>query len=85
MARKNKPVYYRGKCCMKNIYRDLKKHATKIISYEKKIPLANEEIRSYRKQKDCYTCKKDFSTNNHKKSTRKSEIIIVFLLPSRCS
>ena len=41
MAQKNKPGYYRGKCCMKNFYKDLKKHAAKIIGYEKKIPLAN--------------------------------------------
>ena len=28
--------YYRGKHCMKNFCKDLKKHGTKIISYEKK-------------------------------------------------
>ena len=35
---------------MKNFYSDLKKHATKIISYERKkkiIPLKNEENKSY--------------------------------------
>ena len=33
---KNKLDYYRGKYCMKKFYKDLREHATKIISYEKK-------------------------------------------------
>ena len=33
---KNKHDYYRGKDCMKNLCKDLKEHATKIISYKKK-------------------------------------------------
>ena len=32
----NKLDYYRGKDCMKNFSIDLREHATKIISYEKK-------------------------------------------------
>ena len=41
----NKLDYYRGKNCMKNFCLDLRKHATKIIYYEKKemIPLTKEE------------------------------------------
>ena len=41
---------------MKNFSRDLRKHAAKIISYEKieMIPLTNEENKSYRKQKVIY-------------------------------
>ena len=35
-ATKNKLNYYRGKDCMKNFYKDLKKHATEIIKFEKK-------------------------------------------------
>ena len=35
-ATKNKLDYYRDKDCMKNFCKDLKKHATKIINYEKK-------------------------------------------------
>ena len=35
MPQKNKHDYYRCKDCVKNFYRDLRKHATKIISYEK--------------------------------------------------
>ena len=34
---KNKLDYYRGKDCMENVCKDLKKHATEIINYEKEI------------------------------------------------
>ena len=42
---KNKLDYYRGKDCMKNLSKDLREHATKIINYEKKkmIPLTIKE------------------------------------------
>ena len=45
---------------MKNFSRNLRKHAVKIISYEKKeiITVTNEENKSYHKQKDCHICKK---------------------------
>ena len=33
---KNNHDYYRGEDCIKNFYEDLKKHAIKIINYEKK-------------------------------------------------
>ena len=33
---KNKVDYYRGKDCMKKFCKDLRKHATKLINYEKK-------------------------------------------------
>ena len=36
MLQKNKLDGYRGKDCMKRFCKDLKEHATKIISYEKK-------------------------------------------------
>ena len=51
---------------MKNFCKDLKKHATKIISYEKKeiIPLTIEENKSYSKQRTCHTCKNKFSTDD---------------------
>ena len=57
---KNKLDYYRGKDCMKKFCKDLKKHATKIINYEKKnmIPLTIKEEIDHNKQKICYTCKK---------------------------
>ena len=44
--------YYRGKYCMKIFYEDLKKHATKIINYEKK-EKENSAI-----NKVCCACKK---------------------------
>ena len=68
-ATKNKHDYYRRKDCMKNFYRDLRKHATKIISYEKKemIPLTTEENKSYRKQTTCHICKKELSTDDNDK------------------
>ena len=42
----------------------------KIIDYEEKemIPLTDKENKSYEKQKVCYICKKDFSTDNDKNS-----------------
>ena len=57
---KNKLHYYRGEDCMKKFCKDLKKHATKIINYEKKemIPLTIEKSKSYHDQKLCYICKK---------------------------
>ena len=46
---------------MKNVYLDLREHATKIINYEKKemIPLTKKEEKNYNKQKVCHICKKD--------------------------
>ena len=43
-ATENKLDYYRGKNCMKNFCLDLRKHATKIINYEKKemMPVTKE-------------------------------------------
>ena len=62
---KNKQSYYRGKNCMEMFCKDLKNLAMKIINYEKKemIPLTNEETESYKKQKVCHICKKEFSTD----------------------
>ena len=58
---KNKVNYYRGKDYMKNFSKDLREHASKIISYEKKkmIPLTTEEKIYHNKQKICYVCKKN--------------------------
>ena len=57
---KNGPDYHRGKNCMKNFCLDLKKHATKIINYEKNemISLTKEEKKIHFEQKVCYICKK---------------------------
>ena len=57
---KNKRNYYIYKKCMRNICRDLRKHVTKIISYEKNeiISLTIEENQSCHEQNICYICKK---------------------------
>ena len=65
---KNKLNYYRGKDCMKKFCNDLKEHATRTISYEKKkiIPLAKEEKINYNDQQICYICKKGFDKSDKK-------------------
>ena len=47
---KNRLDHYRGENCMKNACLDLREHAAKIISYEKKevISLTNEEKKIHR-------------------------------------
>ena len=59
---KNKLDYYREKDCIRKFCKDLRKHATKIINYEKKkmIPLTIKEEIHHNKQKICYICKKEF-------------------------
>ena len=56
---------------MERFCKDLKEHATKIIDYEKKkkeiIPLTYEENKFYKKQRVCYMCKKEFSTDGDNK------------------
>ena len=54
---------------MEMFYKDLKEHATKIINYDKKemIPLNDKENKSCEKQKECYICKKRFSTGDDNK------------------
>ena len=68
MNKKNKPDYYRGDDCMKKFCKDLRKHATKIINYEKKmiIPLTTKEKIYHSKQKICYICKTEFNNNDKK-------------------
>ena len=46
---------------MERYCKDLKEHAPTIINNEQEemIPLADEENKSYKKQKICYICKKD--------------------------
>ena len=70
---------------MKNICKDLKEHVIKIVNYEKKemIPLVYEENKSYKKQKVCYICKKEFNTDKmikmHLSYIIKYEIIVTIL------
>ena len=70
---KNKLDCYRDKDCMERFCKNLKEHATRIINYEKKemIPLTNEENKSYKKQKICYICKKEFSIDDDNKKYHK--------------
>ena len=65
---KNKLNYFREDDCMKKFCKDLRKHATKIINYEKKkmIPLTTEEKICYNKQAICYICKKEFNNSDKK-------------------
>ena len=53
--------------------KDLRNQAMKIINYEKKemIPLTDKETESYEKQKVCYICKKEFSTDKNDKNAFK--------------
>ena len=65
---KNKLDYYRRKDCMKKFCKNLRKHATKIINYEKKKMTAltiKEEI-NHNKQKICYIYKKEFDKKKYK-------------------
>ena len=63
---KNKPTYYRGKDCMKRFCDDLKEHVTRITNYEMKPMDPEEEKESYKNQKLCHICEKEFCTNNNK-------------------
>ena len=57
---------------MEMFCKDLRNQAIKIINYEKKemIPLTNEEKESYEKQKVCYICEKEFSTDKKYRKVR---------------
>ena len=70
---KNMFSHDRGKNCMKNFCLDLKKHATKIINYEKKemIPLTKKEEKKHNKQKVCHICEKGFSSDDSDKKYNK--------------
>ena len=70
---KNKLDFYRGKDCMERFCKDLRDHAMKIINYKEKemIPLTDKETKSYEKQKVCYICKKEFSTDENDKNAFK--------------
>ena len=53
---------------MKKFFKNLRKHATKIINHEKKkmILLTTKEKIYHNKQKICYICKKEFNNNDKK-------------------
>ena len=70
---KNKLDCYKGEDCMESFCKDLRGHAMEIINYEKKemVPLTDDENKSYQKQKVCYICKKEFSTDDGNKKYHK--------------
>ena len=72
-ATKNKLDCYKGEDCMEKFCKDVRDHAMKIINYEEKemIPLTDKETKPYEKQKVCYICKKEFSTDETDKNTFK--------------
>ena len=59
---KNNFDYYRGMDCIKVLCKKLKDHALKIISHDKKkkIPLSEEENKSYEEQDVHHICKEQF-------------------------
>ena len=69
----NKLDFYRGKDCMKEFCKVLKKHIARIINYEKKemIPLTKREKKKHNKRKKCFMCKKRFSTDDNDKRHHK--------------
>ena len=67
---RNKQYFYRGKDCIENFCKDLKKLGKEIINFKKKEmkPLTNKEITSCEKQKVCYICEIFFCYDKNKKS-----------------
>ena len=80
-ATKNKLDCYRGKDYMKRFCIDLRKHATKIINYEKKemIPLTNEEKNYIVRKKYVIYVKTDLVLMMTIKIIIKSETIVITL------
>ena len=70
---KRKQTCYKREDCMERFCKDLREHAMKIINNEEKemIPLTSEENKSYKKQKVCHICKKEFSTAKNDKNAFK--------------
>ena len=58
---------------MERFCEDLTDYAMRMINYEEKemIPLTDKENKSYEKQKVCYICKKEFSTDENYKNAFK--------------
>ena len=69
-SKQDKHSSYRGRDCTKNFCEYFKKHAIKIISFKEKdiIPLTDEEIIYYEKQKFCHICKKELCYDESEKN-----------------
>ena len=82
-SKEYKHNFYRAKDCIKRFCSDLKEFGTKIIYYEEKeiIPLADNENRSYEKQRKCHVRQKGFFMTKMKKGnlkhTKKLEFIVI--------
>ena len=79
---KNRHYLYRGKDWLENFCKKLKELGTEIINYEEKemTPSMDEEIKSYKEQKECSICKGFFAQIKIMKiilKTKKSEIIVI--------
>ena len=64
--------YYTSKNCMKNFCLDLRKHATKLINYEKKemIPLSKKKRKNIISKKSVIYVKKTFSADDNNKNKK---------------
>ena len=58
---------------MEKFCEGIRDHAMKIINYEEKevVPLTDKENKSYEKQRVCYICKKEISTDENDKNAFK--------------
>ena len=67
---RNRRYFYRGKDCIEKFCKDLKELGTEMTNFEENemIPLINQEIKSYEKQKVCHICEKTFCDDKNKKS-----------------
>ena len=65
---KNRSDYYRGIDCIKKWCEKVKDRAMEIINHkdEEMIPLTDEEIKFYKRQKVCHICKKEFCYDKKK-------------------
>ena len=68
MRQKTGDYFYRGKDYIESFCQKLKEIGTEIINYEEKemMPLTDEEIKSYERQKACRICKGGFCYDKNK-------------------
>ena len=65
----NKLDCYKGEDCMEKFCKGSREHAMKILTKKKRdmTLVTDEEYKVYGKQKACYICKKEFSTDENDK------------------
>ena len=82
-ATKSRDYFCRGKDCIENFCKKLKELAIEISNYREHemIPLTNEKINLYKRQKEFHIRKKEFCYDKIRKAnldnTKKSEIIVI--------